>query len=74
MKLLKYLKKTEKPKAKEERKINKDKIEKDMEKLEGNIKELDFKIQNIDCDYIKLQSFLEEKNKLEGELDDLLNK
>lgn len=72
--VIKISKKTEKPKAKEERKINKDKIEKDIEKLEGNIKELDFKIQNIDCDYIKLQSFLEEKNKLEGELDNLLNK
>ncbi|MRZ80179.1 ABC-F type ribosomal protection protein [Paeniclostridium sordellii] len=72
--VIKVSKKTEKPKAKEESKINKDKIEKDMEKLEGNIKELDFKIQNIDCDYIKLQSFLEEKNKLEGELDNLLNK
>ncbi|CEO21762.1 ribosomal protection-like ABC-F family protein [Paraclostridium sordellii] len=72
--VIKISKKTEKPKAKEKRKINKDKIEKDMEKLEGNIKELDFKIQNIDCDYIKLQSFLKEKNKLEGELDNLLNK
>ncbi|CEQ18102.1 ribosomal protection-like ABC-F family protein [Paraclostridium sordellii] len=72
--VIKISKKTEKPKVKEERKINKDKIEKDMEKLEGNIKELDFKIQNIDCDYIKLQSFLEEKSKLEGELDNLLNK
>ncbi|WP_338660876.1 ribosomal protection-like ABC-F family protein [Paraclostridium sordellii] len=72
--VIKISKKTEKPKVKEERKINKDKIEKDIEKLEGNIKELDFKIQNIDCDYIKLQSFLEEKNKLEGELDNLLNK
>ncbi|MFR3557591.1 MAG: ribosomal protection-like ABC-F family protein [Paraclostridium sordellii] len=72
--VIKVSKKTEKPKVEEERKINKDKIEKDIEKLEGNIKELDFKIQNIDCDYIKLQSFLEEKNKLEGELDNLLNK
>ncbi|CEQ22601.1 ABC transporter-like protein [[Clostridium] sordellii] len=72
--VIKISKKTEKPKVKEERKINKDKIEKDIEKLEGNIKELDFKIQNIDCDYIKLQSFLEEKNKLEVKLDNLLNK
>ncbi|MDU5021890.1 MAG: ATP-binding cassette domain-containing protein, partial [Clostridiales bacterium] len=72
--VIKISKKTEKPKVKEERKINKDKIEKDIEKLEGNIKELDFKIQKLDCDYIKLQSFLEEKNKLEGELDNLLNK
>jgi ATP-binding cassette, subfamily F, member 3 len=60
-------------KVKEETKINKNKIEKDIEELEEKIKEIDIKIETTKSDYEQIQNLYEERNEVENILNNLLN-